>query len=401
MNVFDEEIANRLTSIREAGLYREVRRIDSPQSASILYQGKGLLNFSSNDYLGLANAPELKEAAIRAIERYGAGAGASRLICGSLAPHHELDESLAQFKGTQAALSFSSGYAAATGAICALIDREDVVVVDKLVHACIIDAVRLSGAKMRVFAHNDLNELEDILKWSQARPTAASATRRSRTLVITESVFSMDGDQAPLKAIVAIKDRYGAWLMLDEAHATGLLGPTRKGLAEACGVNDHIEIQMGTLGKAVGSAGGYICGPKTLIEFLINRARSFIFSTAPVPAAAAAATAGIRVIQSETGERRCQALWAGINRLTQGLAVQREAESAIIPIHIGPEQQAVNVATALLERGIYVPAIRYPTVARGQARLRVTLTASHTAAQIAELVSGLQSAKAAMTPQKD
>ncbi len=399
MNVFDEEIANRLTSIREAGLYRELRRIDSPQSTSILYQGKGLLNFSSNDYLGLANAPQLKEAAIGAIERYGAGAGASRLICGSLTPHHELDETLALFKGTQSALSFSSGYAAATGAICALIDREDVVVVDKLVHACIIDAVRLSGAKMRVFAHNDLNQLEDILKWSQARPPAASATRRPRVLVITESVFSMGGDRAPLKAIVDLKGRYGVWLMLDEAHATGLLGPTRKGLAEACGVNEHIEIQMGTLGKAIGSAGGYICGSKTLIEFLINRARSFIFSTAPVPAAAAAATAGIRMIVSEAGERLCQSLWAGITQLKHGLALQQEAESAIIPIHIGPEQQAVNAATDLLERGIYVPAIRYPTVARGQARLRVTLTASHTTAQVAELVTVLQSAKAAMTPQ--
>ena len=398
MNVFDEEIANRLTAIREAGLYRELRRIDSPQSASILHQGKGLLNFSSNDYLGLANAPQLKEAAIRAIERYGAGAGASRLICGSLAPHHELDETLAQFKGTRAALSFSSGYAAATGTICALVDRKDVVVMDKLVHACVIDAVRLSGAKLRVFAHNDLNELEDILKWSQARPPASSATRRPRTLVITESVFSMDGDQAPLKAIVELKDRYGAWLMLDEAHATGLLGPTRKGLAEACGVNEHIEIQMGTLGKAVGSAGGYICGSKTLIECLINEARTFIFSTAPVPAAAAAASAGIRVIQSETGEHLCHSLWMGISQLTHSLALQQEAASAIIPIHIGPEQQAVNVATALFDRGIFVPAIRYPTVARGQARLRVTLTASHTTAQVAELVAALQSAKAETTP---
>ena len=400
MNAFDEEILTRLATIREAGLHRELRRIESPQSTTILHHGKGLLNFSSNDYLGLANAPQLREAAIRAIDRYGAGAGASRLICGSLTPHHELDETLAQFKATQAALSFSSGYAAAAGAICALLGREDVAVLDKLVHACIIDAVRLSGAKMRVFAHNDLNQLEDILKWAQARPASETATRRPRTLVITESVFSMDGDQAPLRAIVEMKDRYGAWLMLDEAHATGLLGPTRKGLAEGCGINDRIEIQMGTLGKAIGSAGGYICGSKTLIEFLINRARTFIFSTAPVPAAAAAATAGVRVIQSEIGEGLCRSLWAGIGQLTQGLALKRTAESAIIPIHIGPEQKAVNASTALLERGIYVPAIRYPTVARGKARLRVTLTASHTAEQITVLVAALQSAKATMGSQK-
>ena len=388
--MFDEELLTRLTVIREAGLYRELRRIDSPQSTTIKYRGEELLNFSSNDYLGLANAPQLKEAATDAIERYGAGAGASRLICGSLAPHHELDETVACFKGTQAALSFSSGYAAASGAICALVEREDVVVMDKLVHACIIDAVRLSGAKMRVFAHNDLNQLEDILTWAQARPATGTATRRPRALVITESVFSMDGDQAPLKAVVELKDRYGAWLMLDEAHATGLLGPTRRGLAEACGVNDHIEIQMGTLGKAIGSAGGYICGSKRLIEFLINRARSFIFSTAPFPAAAAAATAGVRVIQSAIGENLCQALWARVSQLTEGLTFKKGAESAIIPIHVGSEKKAVDAANSLLERGIYVPAIRYPTVARGKARLRVTLTASHTKAQVDELVDALQ-----------
>ena len=396
MNVFDEELVTRLNSIREAGLYRELRQIDSPQSTIILHRGKELLNFSSNDYLGLANAPQLKQAAICAVDRYGAGAGASRLICGSLTPHHELDETVAQFKGTQAALSFGSGYAAATGAICALVDREDVVVLDKLVHACIVDAVKLSGAKMRVFAHNDLNQLEDMLRWAQTRSTAAITTRKPRTLVITESVFSMDGDQAPLAAIVELKDRFGAWLMLDEAHATGILGPTRKGLAEVCGLNDRIEIQMGTLGKAIGSAGGYICGSTRLIEFLINRARSFIFSTAPVPAAAAAATAGIKVIQSEMGESLCRSLWTGINQLARGLLFQNETTSAIIPIHIGPEQIAANAATSLLERGIYVPAIRYPTVARGKARLRVTLTASHTKGQVAELVAVLQYAVPSM-----
>jgi 8-amino-7-oxononanoate synthase len=396
MNVFDEELLTRLTAIREAGLYRELHRIDSPQSTTILRHGKELLNFSSNDYLGLANAPQLKEAAILAIDRYGVGAGASRLICGSLAPHHELDETIAQFKGTQAALSFSSGYAAATGAICALVDREDVVVLDKLVHACIIDAARLSGAKLRVFAHNDLNQLEDILRWAQSRPAAEAAARRPRTLVITESVFSMDGDLAPLKAIVELKDRYGFWLMLDEAHATGLLGPTRRGLAEACGVNDRIEIQMGTLGKAIGSAGGYICGSTRLIEFLINRARTFIFSTAPVPAAAAAAAAGIQVIQSDTGESICRALWTRISQLTQGLALQQGAESAIIPILIGTEKKAVDTSASLLERGIYVPAIRYPTVAHGKARLRITLTAAHTKAQLEELVAVLQSEASTM-----
>ena len=300
MNKFDEEIDRRLTALREQGLLRELRRVDSPAGTRIRMGGRTLLNFSSNDYLGLANDPQLKAAAIDAVEKFGAGSGAARLICGSLAPHHELDETLAGFKGTEAALSFSTGYATAIGTICALLGKDDVIILDKLVHACIVDAARLSGAKIRVFAHNDLEDLEKILKWAGRKiqhPTSDAPPRR-RVLIVTESVFSMDGDTAPLREIVALKEKHGAWLMVDEAHATGLYGMNRRGLAEETGVSERIEIQMGTLGKAVGAAGGYICGSRVLIDFLVNRARSFIFSTAPVPAAAAAAAAGIRLIQS-------------------------------------------------------------------------------------------------------
>jgi 8-amino-7-oxononanoate synthase len=394
---FDRELHQRLAAIREQGLHRELRRVDSPQSPHIEIAGRPFLNFSSNDYLGLANEPALKEAAIGAIERFGAGSGASRLICGSLAPHHELEETLAAFKAAEAALVFSTGYAAALGTIGALLGKDDVIVLDRLVHACIVDAARLSGAKLRVFAHNDLEDLERILKWAgQRNHKSAIASRRPRTVIVTESVFSMDGDHAPLREIVKLKEKHGAWLMVDEAHATGLYGANRRGLAEELGVSDRIEIQMGTLGKALGASGGYIAGSRPLIDLLVNRARSFIFSTEPVPAASAAATAGIRFVQSKEGEQRRRTLWERVAELKSALRTPHSAlPSAIIPILVGDETRAVEVAAALREQGIFVPAIRYPTVARGAARLRVTLTAAHTEQNIARLTTALQTVHSA------
>ena len=394
MNSFDEELNRRLAALHAQGLRRELRRVDSPPGTRIRIGGRTLLNFSSNDYLGLANDPILKEAAIKAIEKFGAGSGASRLICGSLAPHHELEEALANFKGAEAALSFSTGYATAIGTICALLGKDDVIVLDKLVHACIVDAARLSGAKIRVFAHNDLDDLEKILRWSSTFRLPGNTLKRElqppRTLIVTESVFSMDGDAAPLREIVALKEKYGAWLMVDEAHATGLYGKNRRGLAEETGVSERIEIQMGTLGKAVGASGGYICGSRPLIDFLVNRARSFIFSTAPVPAAAAAAAAGVRFIQSPAGETRRKLLWTRVGELQSEIGNRKsEIPSAIIPVPIGDESKAVAASAALREQGIFVPAIRYPTVARGKARLRVTLTATHTTEEINLLVAAL------------
>ena len=392
-DTLETELERRLDALRSQGLYRQLRRIDSPQSVRVQFKGRTLLNFSSNDYLGLANEPALNEAAIKTIERFGTGAGASRLICGSLAPHHELDEALAQFKGVPAALSFSSGYTAALGTIGALMRKGDTIILDRLIHASLIDAARLSGAKLRVFPHNDLDQLENILRQNETNGTDPENT--PRTLIVTESVFSMDGDQAPLPALVALKEKYGAWLMLDEAHATGLFGLHRRGLAEDSGVAERIDIQMGTLGKALGSAGGYICGSRILIDFLINRARSFIFSTAPVPAAAAAATAALHFVQSPAGEERRNQLWANVRALLTGLpGVSGQAKtpsSAIIPLMLGEETKAMDFAAHLLERGIYIPAIRYPTVPRGEARLRLTVTAGHKAPEIQELLAALRS----------
>jgi len=389
------ELNQRLAALRDQGLYRQLRRVDSAPGARLDIDGQSLLNFSSNDYLGLANHPALKSAAIRGLEKFGAGAGASRLICGSLTPFHELEEALAAFKKTESALTFSTGYATAIGAITALLDKEDIIILDKLVHASIVDAARLSGAKLRVFAHNDLNDLEDILKWAKGtlHPSPFSRQPSRQVLVVTEGIFSMDGDAAPLREIVVLKEQYGAWLMVDEAHATGILGQNGRGLADELGVGSQIDIQMGTLGKALGASGGFICGSRALVDFLVNRARSFIFSTAPVPAAAAAAGAAIELMQTHEGESRRKILWQHVEVVHTARRPQPATRSgAILPVIIGGEAEAVAAAAQLRERGIFVPAIRYPTVARGQARLRVTLTAAHTKKDVEQLIAGLNSA---------
>ncbi|HWY29902.1 MAG TPA: 8-amino-7-oxononanoate synthase [Candidatus Acidoferrum sp.] len=390
MNSFTNELRLRLAARREKNLFRELRRVDSASGSRIQMGGQSFLNFSSNDYLGLTSHPALKSAAAHAAETYGSGVGASRLICGSLAPFHELEEMLAAFKGTDAALSFSTGYAAAIGTISALMSSDDVIILDKLVHACIVDAARLSGAKLRIFDHNNLDDLADKLKWATGR--TRTGKQNPHTLIVTESVFSMDGDRAPLREIVALKEQYGVWLMVDEAHATGILGRNGRGLADELGVASQIDISMGTLGKAFGASGGYICGSRDLIDFLVNHARSFIFSTAPVPAAAAAATAGIRIVQSSQGDTLRLNLFNRVQELTSGLNLPPTANgSAIIPFMIGAEKAAVAAAAQLREHHLFIPPIRYPTVARGAARLRITLSAAHSHADVALLIRALAS----------
>ena len=382
---FDEQLGRDLDEIRDAGLWRELREIESAQSARIKFGGREFINFSSNDYLGLAGHPALGQAAREAIEQFGVGSGASRLICGSLQPHHELESALAKWQGTEAALVFSTGFAAAQGVLTSLLGRGDVVILDKKAHASMIDGAKLSGATLRVFRHNDLENLEKLLQWA--------ADRGGRVLVASESVFSMDGDHAPLAGIVELKERYGAWLMLDEAHAVGLYGPLGQGLAAAGGLGERIEIRMGTLGKAVGAAGGFICGSRQLFDLLVNKARSFIFSTAPSPAVSAAARAGVELIQGAEGQSLRGQLWQRVNELRRGVASlgwKTPAEpSAILPLIVGEEAKAVATMDHLREAGFFIPAIRYPTVPRNEARLRVTLTANHTAENIEQLVNAL------------
>lgn len=391
MNAFIQELDHRLAKLRQQGLWRELRRVDSRSGVWIEIEGRWLLNFSSNDYLGLATHPTLREAAARAAVQIGAGAGASRLICGSLAPCHQLEATLARFKGLDAALTFATGYAAALGAITALLGPGDVVVLDKLAHASLVDAARLSGAKLRVFAHNDLADLESILAW--ARGHVAERTPQGHVLVVTESVFSMDGDLAPLRALVDLKDRFGAWLLVDEAHATGVFGEQGRGLVAAAGLTGRVEVHLGTLGKALGAAGGFIGGARELIELLVNRARAFIFSTAPVPAAVAAAQAGLELAASPQGDGLRARLWQRVRELRAALAAAGWSlpaeECPILPLVVGEEAAAVELAAKLREAGFFVPAIRYPTVARGAARLRLTVSAAHTARDVAQLGEAL------------
>jgi 8-amino-7-oxononanoate synthase len=349
---------------------------------------KSFVNFASSDYLALSQHPVLRAAAKEAIDHYGVGAGASRLVTGSVALHQKLEVALAAFKHTQAALVFGSGYAAALGTVSSLAGPRDVVILDKLVHACLIDGARLSGAQLRVFPHNDLGRLEDLLSWAREKH------RDDQILIMTESVFSMDGDLSHLKEIVQLKEKFGALLLVDEAHATGVLGKGGAGLAADLGVAEQIDIQMGTLSKAFGVSGGFIAGSRPLIDLLINRARSFIFSTAPPPALAAAASAALEIIQSEQGDQLRATLFSNVDALSRRLPTRLalKTASAILPVVVGDEQSALELADRLRSSGFLVPAIRYPAVAMGAARLRITLSAGHTSNQVCGLAAALKKA---------
>jgi 8-amino-7-oxononanoate synthase len=366
---FDQFLTVELEKIERAGLGRSLRVVSSPQGPEILLERRWVANFASNDYLGLAAHPKLRDAAREALNQAGTGSGASRLISGTHTQHRALEDALARFKRTEAALSFSSGYAAALGTIPSLVGKGDVIVLDKLGHACLVDGARLSGASIRVFPHNRLDKLESHLRW------AVQSFPMGRVLVVIESIYSMDGDRAPLREIVELKERFGAWLLVDEAHAIGVIGKQGRGLVDEFGVGDRIEVQMGTLGKALGSSGAYICGRAALCAYLVNRARSFIFSTAPPPHCAAASRAGVELLDSTEGERLVRRLQDNAAVLATNLSIS--AQSAIFPILLGDSRLAVQASRKLLEAGFFVPAIRYPTVARGSERLRVTVTAAH------------------------
>lgn len=357
-----------LAHLSEMGLLRQLREVSSPRPPFITIAGRELINFSSNDYLGLSQHPALIEAATRALTDYGTGSTASRLVCGSLDLYHRLEEKIAHGKKAEAALTFANGYATAMGSIPAIVGKDDTIILDKLAHACLIDAARLSGATLRVFPHNDLQKLQKLLNSS-----------KGRTLIITESVFSMDGDLCPLADIVTLKEQYGALLFLDEAHAVGVLGPNGQGLAEELSLQTHIDFQMGTLGKALGSAGGYLAASRPWIDLLINKARSLIYSTAPPPAQAAASLAALGLLESPEGEK--------LRRRLQNNIACFAASSPIVPVILGQNEAALAASLSLLEKGFLVPAIRYPTVPRCTARLRITLTAAHTPGQMKALRS--------------
>lgn len=383
MDSFSNELQLELGLIKARGLHRAPRLIESGQGPRIEIAGREYVCACSNNYLGLASHPAVKEAAREAIARYGWGGGASRLISGTMRLHAELEETIAGFKKTEAAIVFPSGYMANVGAIGALAGGEDTVIVDKLDHASIIDGCRLSGAGMRVYPHGDMNRLEEILK--------ASGDSRRR-LIVTDGIFSMDGDPAPLREIAGLARHYGARLMVDEAHATGVLGAEGRGVAELLDVEEGVDISMGTLSKALGGSGGYVAGPAALIDLLRNRARSFVYTTAPPPAVCAAGIAAIGIVRSAPELRK--ALLAKTDRLRRGLNElgfdTMRSGHHIIPLLVGETDAAVAFAARLFQKNVLVPAIRPPTVPRGTSRLRFTLMATHTDADIDCLLAAMR-----------
>ena len=370
--------AEELAALAKDGLLRQLRPLESPTGSKLVREGRELWNFASNDYLGLAESEVIRSAFRDGLERFGHGAGASRLITGSQAPHVTFEEELAAAKNTEASLLFSSGFATAVGAVPALVGKGDFVILDKLCHACLIDGARLSGATLRVFPHNDLHKLQSLLKSIRAKEAQA------RILILTESVFSMDGDLCPLDEIVPLKNEYGALLLLDEAHGFGVLGPTGMGLAEELALQDQVDFHMGTLSKAAGLSGAYLACSSDWRELLVNRARSFIFSTAPPPALAHASSASLRQIRSAHGNELR-------SRLQRHIAKLRPDGPAtpIIPRILGSNECALAASQTLEAAGLLVPAIRYPTVPRSSARLRLSLSALHPDEALDQLIDEL------------
>jgi glycine C-acetyltransferase len=369
VKTFHEELGE----LREAGLFRNMRLLHGEQSGRVVMDGREVLLLCSNNYLGLADHPALKEAAIRAVERYGTGSGASRLVSGNMELHEELEARIAEFKGTEAALLFNSGYAANSGIIPAITGRGDVIFSDRLNHASIVDGALLSRARLVRYPHNDVTALH----------RAMSETEHSgRRLIVTDGLFSMDGDLAKLSELAGLKMEFNALLMVDDAHGTGVLGDGGRGSGEQCRVMEKINIQMGTFGKALGSFGAYVAASREIVDYLVNRARSFIFSTALPPAVLASSIAALDLVDSGEG-------MVLRKRLAENVALFRSAlrssgfntmgsESQIIPLFVGEAGPTMEFSRLLLEEGIFVQGIRPPTVPPGSCRLRCTVMATHT-----------------------
>jgi 8-amino-7-oxononanoate synthase len=372
-----------LSALDSAGLRRRRRTLEAPCGPLAVVGGRQLVSFCSNDYLGLANDPALVEAACAGAKSWGVGSGASHLVSGHLAPHQALEQQLASFTGLPRALLFSTGYMANLGVVPALVGRGDAVFSDKLNHASLIDAIQLSRAESKRYPHADLAALERLLMVSKAK----------RKLILTDAVFSMDGDLAPLPELLALAERFDAWLVVDDAHGFGVLGPQGRGSLAHCQLpHSQRIIYMGTLGKAAGASGAFVCADEAVIEWLLQRARTYIFTTGSSPLIACALLASLDLI--ENGDTRREHLWQLAAQLRDGLAGTRwqllPSPTAIQPVIIGDNFEALRIANALYERGLWVPAIRPPTVPKGTARLRVSLTAAHSTAQVAMLVDALQ-----------
>jgi 8-amino-7-oxononanoate synthase len=380
---FNEELQNGIEKLKAAGLYRELKTSSSAPGRDIVLSGKNYINFSSNNYLALAEHPDVKKATIEAIEKFGTGGTSSRLVGGTFSIHTELEEKLAAFKKTERALVYPAGFQTNLGIISTLAGAGDCLIMDRLNHASLWDGAKLSGARIFVYRHADAGALEKVLK---------RAKGYKRKIIITDSVFSMDGDTAPLKEIVALAKKYGAVTMIDEAHSTGVLGKDGRGLAELAEVEGEVDIIMGTLSKALGSQGGFVCGSRALIEYLVNKSRAFIYTTSIAPACAGAALAALSIVHSEPARRgNLLALSADLRQKLKGIGINTAGSvTQIIPAVFGSLEQTLKLSNKLFEAGIFAPAIRPPTVPEGECRLRFSLTSDHNERDLIKLIDILK-----------
>jgi glycine C-acetyltransferase len=370
-----------LDALRAGGTYFKLRVLDDAQAPVCHYDGREVINLASNNYLGLCDHPKLREAATAAIEKYGVGSGAVRTIAGTMRIHMELEEKIAHFKGVEACVVFQSGFTANAGTVSSILGKDDFILSDELNHASIIDGARLSRAKIKVFRHKDVDHAEEILKELQNEP--------GHKLVITDGVFSMDGDIGPVGALAYLCEKYGAIMMVDDAHASGVLGRNGRGSVDHFGCTQRVDIQVGTLSKAIGVLGGYVCGSRDLIDYLYHRARPFLFSTSHPPSVAASCIAAFDILENEPD--RIERLWANTHYFQEQLThagfdiggrTTPKSETPITPIIIGDGRQTMEFSRAVFEQGVMATGIAFPTVPEGKARVRCIMTSEHTRPQI-------------------
>jgi glycine C-acetyltransferase len=370
-----------MEALRIEGTHFRLRVLDDQQAPVCHYDGREVINLASNNYLGLCNHPKLQEAAIAAIEKYGVGSGAVRTIAGTMRIHMELEEKIARFKGVEACVVFQSGFTANAGTVSSILGKEDFILSDELNHASIIDGARLSRAKIKVFRHKDVAHAEELLKEIQHEP--------GRKLVITDGVFSMDGDIGPVDKLADLCDKYGAIMMVDDAHASGVLGRNGRGSVDHFGCTQRVDVQVGTLSKAIGVLGGYVCGSKDLIDYLYHRARPFLFSTSHPPSVAASCIAAFNILENEPD--RIERLWTNTKYFQEQLTLAGfniggrttpKSETPITPIIVGDGRKTMEYSRALFEQGLMATGIAFPTVPEGKARVRCIMTSEHTRGQI-------------------
>jgi glycine C-acetyltransferase len=379
-------ISDQLNDLRAKGVAPKLRVLEGEQRAVCVFDGREVINLASNNYLGLTTHKALRKAALEAVRKYGAGAGAVRTIAGTMRIHMELEEQIARFKNVEACVVFQSGFTANAGTVSAVLGKEDLIVSDELNHASIIDGCRLSKATIKVFKHRDTKDCERILQ--------ESVNWNGHTLLITDGVFSMDGDVAPLPELCELAQKYNCIMMVDDAHASGVLGRGGRGTVDHLGCHGRVHIQVGTLSKAIGAMGGYVCGSRDLIDFLYLRARPFLFSTSHPPATAAACQAAFTLLDSPEGERLVKRLWSNAKFFKRELKKRgfhfEGSETPIIPIQVGDTAKAFAFSQKLFDAGVFAPAVGYPTVAEGKARIRVIVSATHKREQLLRAAQTLE-----------